>query len=221
MVDSLLAAIFRGQLREGQWLNTQKLAAQLGVSGTPVREALVELATIGLVEMQHNLGTVTRRFGPLELEEIYHLRAVLEAEAARCACGRILPADLEPLKAEMTALLRARGSAWSERAIAADRALHALVARHCGSRRLTEEISRYNTLVQSLREVVGNRSHAQEKGLREHLEIVKALLQKQPARAAQAMRKHVLSTAESVRQALFPDAEGQPASASSRTKEPA
>src|SRR3989304_1469431 len=79
LTQTLLTAVFRGQIPEGEWLNAQKLAAEFGVSATPVREALLELAAVGLVEMQHNRGTVVRPFKARELRDIYHLRAILEA----------------------------------------------------------------------------------------------------------------------------------------------
>jgi len=209
VLRSLLTAIVKGQLAEGQWLNAQKLAEEFGVSATPVREALVELTTIGVVEMQHNRGTIIRRFGPTELLEVYQLRAVLEAEATRCACGQIPIADLQRFRHEMMLLLKKRPSDWSERAWELDREFHALIANHCGSRRLAEEISRYRTLMQSIREAVGNQYHAQDNALKEHLAVIRPLLKKQAERAAQAMRQHILSTAESAGKALFPEPDGK------------
>jgi DNA-binding GntR family transcriptional regulator len=203
LLSTLLTAIFQGKIEAGQPLNIQRLAVRFGVSATPVREALVQLATIGMVEMRHNYGTVARRFGPEELKEIYHLRSLLESEATRMACGRIPADELTALRSEMQRLLAEHGEGWSEQAMAADRRLHALIARHCGSRRLEEEIGRYNLLMQCIREVVGNFCHAQDKGLSEHLNIVEALLGNHPELAAHAMRSHVLSTAESVKTARF------------------
>ena len=205
LLSTLLTAIFQGEIEPGQSLNIQRLAVRFGVSATPVREALVQLSTIGMVEMRHNYGTVARRFGPEELHEIYQLRALLESEATRNACGRIRKDELLALQTEMKGLLEERGEQWSERAMATDRKLHALIARHCGSRRLEEEIGRYNLLMQCIRDVVGNFCHAQDKGLCEHLNIVEALLGNHPELAAQAMRAHVASTAESVRAARFGD----------------
>jgi DNA-binding GntR family transcriptional regulator len=203
LLSTLLTAIFQGKIEAGKTLNIQRLAAKFGVSATPIREALVQLATIGMVEMRHNYGTVARKFGPVELREIYHLRSLLESEASRGACGRIPRGELEQLQAELEGLLKVRGTDWSERAMAADRALHAMIARNCGSRRLEEEIGRYELLMQCIRDVVGNFCHAQDKGLREHLNIVDALLANHPELAAQAMQAHVLSTAESVKAARF------------------
>ncbi len=207
LVGSLLNAIFKGQLKEGDWLNMQKLAEQFGVSATPVREALVELAAVGIVEMQHNRGTVVRPFGPVQLQDIFHVRRVLETEATRCACGRIPVETLTELKQEMTDLLGNRRAAnWSDRAMKSDRSLHELVAKHCGSQRLAEEIMRYNTLIQCIRDVVGDQSSAQQRALTEHLEIIHPLLKGQVECAADAMARHIQSTADSIEAALFGEA---------------
>ncbi len=205
-VASLLAAIFKGQLKAGDWLNAQKLAEQFGVSATPIREALVELAGVGIVEMQHNRGTSVRPFGPVQLQDIYRLRRVLETEAARCACSEIPLEALMSLRQEMTELLGNRKAPhWSDRAMKSDRDLHDLVARHCGSQRLAEEIKRYNTLIQCIRDVVGNQSAAQQRALTEHLEIIEPLLKGDSEAAAEAMAGHIRNTAARIEAALFPN----------------
>jgi DNA-binding GntR family transcriptional regulator len=218
LTQSLLTAIFRGQLREGEWLNAQKLAADFNVSATPVREALLELAAIGLVEMRHNRGTVVRPFSAQALRDIYHLREILEVEATRCACGRIPSAELEALRQAMTTLQRQRDPEWSDQAMSLDQSLHALIAQHCGSRRLAEEIGRYDGLMQGLRQAVGNQGAAQEQALPEHLEILQALSREDADPAAAAMRNHIQSTARIVAAALFPDPQTPPATQGSDTE---
>jgi DNA-binding GntR family transcriptional regulator len=208
VVASLLSAIFAGQLRESDALNAQRLAHELGVSATPVREALVELATIGMVETRHNRGSFVRSFGPVELRDIYHLRRVLEAEATRCACGRLPMGALRQTKQEMTELLKhQKRMGWSELTMAADRRFHQLIAKYCGSQRLAEEIGRYNTLMQCIRDVVGNQSYAQQRALPEHLQIIEELLRNEPDEAAAAMVRHIESSADTVARSLFPSAD--------------
>ena len=84
----------RGSLRSGQRLVVQHLATAYEVSPTPVREALVELVSLGLVELLPNRSAIVRPFGPREVSEISQIRRLLETEAVRCACGRIPPAEL-------------------------------------------------------------------------------------------------------------------------------
>jgi DNA-binding GntR family transcriptional regulator len=206
VVGRLLAAIFRGELTEGTRLVAQKLATRFGISATPIREALLELETVGVVEFAHNRGAVVKAFGPRQLREIYHLRRILEAEATRCACGRLDPAALEGLRRETSGLLQEpERKGWSEAVMAVDRMLHEGIADGCGNPRLRDEIRRYNTLVQTTREVVGNRHKVQTQALLEHLPIVEALLAGQAELAGQHMARHVDSTAKAVEAIMFPD----------------
>ncbi|MBN2579630.1 MAG: GntR family transcriptional regulator [Pirellulales bacterium] len=205
-MTQILEHIFQGVLPAGTQLVVRKLAAQMGVSATPIREALVELESIGVVQFAHNRGAVVKPFGSQQLREIYHLRRILESEAARCACGRIDPKDLQDLKRNMWKLLEAPGeenAAWSEQAMALDRRLHQLIASHCGDTRLADEISRYDSLVQTIREIVGNQRRLQQSGLKEHLPIIDALLVLDAEEAAVAMTRHINHTLESVVAVMF------------------
>ena len=92
---------------------------------------------------------------------------------------------------------------WAIREMASDRQLHELVANHCGSTRLTEEIRRYNRLIQAIREIVGNQQHAQQLALDEHCTIVEALLRHDSDASAKAMAVHINRTASSVEEVIF------------------
>lgn len=207
VVNGLLRAIFLGELPAGTRLVIQKLAEQLHLSSTPVREALLELEAIGIVKFVHNRGAVVKPFGAAELREIYHLRRVLETEATRCACGRVDETTLRGLQAEFVSLAGdENGATWSQRAMAADRQLHDAIARHCGNARLVDEIDRYNTLVQIGRDLVGNQLQAQKIAVQEHIEIVDALLKNDPDEAAERMVKHINHTRDTVATIMFPAA---------------
>ena len=79
----LRSRIFSGRLKPGDPLPERLLAEQLGVSRTPVREALFTLQSEGLVELTPNRGGTVRTVNAHDVEQIYALRAVLEAHAAR------------------------------------------------------------------------------------------------------------------------------------------
>ena len=205
VVRSLLAAIVAGRFAAGHRMVVQTLAVELGVSATPIREALVELAGIGVVDILPNRSAVCRRFDRSEIRGIYQVRRVLEVEATREACGKIAAADLLRLEQEFAGLIAchlATGDG-SRRAIAADIQLHGLIAKHVGNGRLADEIKRYNLIVQIVREVVDNDLHAQEVAIPEHLEIVRALQSNQASLAADAMDRHIRSTASIVEASMF------------------
>ena len=84
-----------------------------------------------------------------------------------------------------------------------DRQLHELVAVSCGSARLADEIRRYNTLVQTGREIVGNRRRAQDRALDEHIEIVDRLLACDAQGAAEGMARHIDTTSRLVEAVMF------------------
>jgi DNA-binding GntR family transcriptional regulator len=201
----LLAAIYRGQLPADTRLVVQKLAKQFGISATPVREALLELEVVGIIGSCHNRGAVVKPFGPEQLRDIYHLRRILEGEAARCACGRIDATLLEELKQDMLQLIGNNSEpGWSTAVMESDLQFHSLIANHCGNPRLRDEIRRYTALVEVVREMVGNERDVQLQGLSEHLAVVGELLANEPESAALQMALHIDGTAKSVSDILFP-----------------
>jgi DNA-binding GntR family transcriptional regulator len=204
VMKRLLRAIFEGKLPAGTRLMVMKLASRFGTSSTPVREALVELDAVGVVEFVHNRGAVVAPFGPEELRQIYHIRRVLETEATRCACGRVDPQALAALKRQIDGLIDDSDAlSWLQQAVATDRQLHELIGANCGNPRLAREIRRYDTLVQTIREIIGNDRTAQGQAMREHVDIVERLLGDDAAAAAAAMEHHILSAAQLAESVMF------------------
>src|SRR5438105_15802990 len=83
IMRSLMTDVFNGRLCAGQHLVTQELAERFGVSHTPIREALIELAGVGVIDLLPNRGAVVRQVTPHDVREVYHVRRVLECEATR------------------------------------------------------------------------------------------------------------------------------------------
>lgn len=205
--ESLLLAIVRGDMKSGAWSNHQRLAEQLHVSVTPLREALQDLAACGIVENQYNRGTLVRPFGPAQLSEIFYVRALLEAEAARLACSRIDHAALAELQSLTSELMTQEPSPrWMAEVIASDDHFHSLIASSCGNQRLKEEIYRHRTLLGCIRRAVADQYFPFALALPEHLTVIEALLQQQPDEAAKTMTGHILSSAKICSDVLFPEA---------------
>ena len=78
IVASLLSDVFAGRLRAGQHLVTQELASRFGVSHTPIREALIAMAGLGVIDLEPNRGAVVRKITPRDVREVCHVRRVLE-----------------------------------------------------------------------------------------------------------------------------------------------
>jgi DNA-binding GntR family transcriptional regulator len=202
IVESLLADVFQGRLRAGQRLVTQDLAERYGVSHTPIREALIALAGVGIINLLPNRGAVVRRVSAKEVREVFQVRRVLECEAVRRACGRIDAVELSALAKKFEQL---RGRTYRtdpriiERARALDSQLHDAIASACGNDFLAGELNRLKTLFRALRDVSWDYDRVQNEGRRlasetnEHLAIIEALLAKDRQAAAQAMSRHIRS----------------------------
>jgi len=199
-----LADVFQGRLRAGSHLITQELAERFGVSHTPIREALITLAGIGIIDLLPNRGARVRRVTPHEVREVCQVRRALECEAARSACGRIDLAELHALAEELRRMI-ARGPRpgvrFIEEARAVDSRLHDLIAESCGNVFLAEEIARLKTLFRAFRDVAWERDGARDDFHRlaeeghEHLAIVEALLAGDGKAASKAMAHHIRSGA--------------------------
>ena len=97
VADSLREAILHGDLRPGSRLGEVELAERLGVSRTPVREALSRLAAEGLVEIAPNRGARVATWTVAELEGVFELRAALEPQLTGFAVARATPQDVDAL----------------------------------------------------------------------------------------------------------------------------
>ncbi|MEO6435645.1 MAG: GntR family transcriptional regulator [Tepidisphaeraceae bacterium] len=205
-MQAILQSIFTGKFKSGDRLVEEELALTTGVSRTPIREALGELAGVGVIDLRPNQGAIVRPFGPTQVREMYHLRRVLESEATRLATGRVDPAQLHEIRQRSQELLHAdvRGSSWSQTAIELDQQFHELISAHCENVRLAEEIGRYRGLVHSLRLAIGNTDRAMDVALVEHTQIIDCLLCGVADAAGQAMARHLDRGMERAVHALFP-----------------
>jgi DNA-binding GntR family transcriptional regulator len=204
LVQSLLADVFQGRLRPGQHLVAQELAQRFGVSPTPVREALIELAGIGIVDLPPNRGAIVRQVTARDVREVCQVRQALECQATRSACGRIDLAELKKLDADLRQLAVPSSPSVADfirDARAVDSRLHDLIAASCGNTFLRNELGRLKTLFRAFRDVAWaheearNDFHRLAEETREHLAIVGALLAHDARGAARAMARHIRSGA--------------------------
>jgi len=93
VADGIRLAILRGQLAPGQVLRQEELAKQFGLSRAPVREALRQLETEGLVVSYPNRGTVVAELSPEDIEEVFLIRITLETTALRLSVPNMTDSD--------------------------------------------------------------------------------------------------------------------------------
>jgi DNA-binding GntR family transcriptional regulator len=146
-----------------------------------------------------NQSAVVRPFGPRQLFEIYHLRALLEIAATRLACARFPREKLQAVAAENKSLLQqgrvSPDQEWVHAAIESDRKLHQQIAAHCGSDRLAHEIDRYSKLMLVISNVTGNKHHALVDAMWDHRQIIDALVAGDAESAAKRMGEHIHNAA--------------------------
>lgn len=221
IVQGVLTEIFNGRLRAGQRLITQDLADRFGVSHTPIREALIELGALGIIDLHPNRGAVVRPVTSRDVAEVCEVRRLLECEAARAACGRIHPRTLSLLQEQIRRLKDLTGPARRimQQARELDNRLHDAIAHASGNSFLAKEIARLKAVFRAFRDVgweleeARNDYHRVGMEADEHLALLEALASGSAERAAQAMAHHIRSGQEywgRVIYALNPS-EGSPA----------
>jgi DNA-binding GntR family transcriptional regulator len=201
VTESLLAEIFQGKILAGKHLVIKDLADRFEVSPTPVREALVALEGIGIVDLVPNRGAVVRKVTAVEVREICQVRKALECEATRSACGRIELAQLHDLAAQFRQMQFTTDPTemFLETSRQLDSRLHDLIAESCPNRFLGREIGRLKLLFRAFRDVAwewkqaNDDYHRYREEAREHLEIVECLIAGQAQPAARAMAWHIRS----------------------------
>lgn len=204
--EAILDNILSGTLASGAVVSEVSLAQELNVSRTPVHQALARLAKEGLIE--HRAGRKPRiaRFGREDVIEIYDMRLLLESAATQRAASRIDPRLLADLTREADALAaQPDGPDWTRAALAFDLRFHDAIANASGNHRLRQEIAKYRLLVRAFCRMIGSAENLRE-ALREHQVVLKALADRQPAAAGQAMAQHVQKRLDAVLATLYREA---------------
>ena len=193
LYEGVRERIVSGQIQPGAILTEAELAQEYGVSKTPVREALVLLRHEGFVDSMPRIGHVVATFTVKDVLEVFHLRSILEAEAAGLAAERIteeeIAALLENREKESALSDESDVDASYERAYELNVAFHHLIARASGNRRLADLIKR---LMEDMRRMLAFDPRFVEP--QHHMEIIETLQRGDRAEAAEAMRRHVEET---------------------------
>lgn len=198
------ARIMSGDIAIGAQLRQAELAADFGVSRTPVREALRQLQTGGLIDVVPNRGAVVRVPAPWEVREAYEVRAELEALAASRAVDRISRNDIATLrKANQEMYDRSVAESDPGRASGASSRrendlFHDTIASVAANTRLARAIDEINETFPrnvSAQLLVHDARHREE-NYNEHVRIIEALERGDAEAARTEMRDHVLKAGE-------------------------
>jgi len=205
--DDMLALILKGELVPGQRINEPDVASRLQVSRVPVREALRELESSGLVVSRKHSGVFVRQLHAAEIRDLYQMRGLLDGFAGRCAAG--LPgvqreALLALLGNSVEAMLEAAEQHDVQRYYGENLHFHWAIVKSAGNSQL---IDTYRGIVQKLH-LSRLKNLSQDIGMQasidEHVEIVQAIRNSHAQRCEALMVRHVGDAYERLLDASHP-----------------
>jgi DNA-binding GntR family transcriptional regulator len=191
----LRSMILSRSLKSGEKLNQSELAGRLGVSRTPIREALYQLSAEGFVTFSPHKGASVADFSLEELREIYAVRIPLESYAAYLAVPRLSRADLDRL-VELVDRMRVmyqRGDRL--RLLEVNREFYSVLYRAAGRRRLYEMIMTHLDLAGMYRRMAFTLDSQYETTVSDHEQLMRALEQRDPVSAERLTRVALEKTA--------------------------
>ena len=200
--ETLRDEILAGRIPTGTRLNIEEIQTRLGVSRTPVREALKQLSSMGLVENQPHRGTYIKELSVDDIIEIYQIRSALEGMIARISAKKLSSDDLNKLKDLCSRMENGSRDIGHAGFREMNEAFHQIL-RNAISAPILVELSmtyyRQSTISRALSiELPGSF----ESVCREHKDIVAALISRDPDAADSAMKTHYLNTADRIAKSM-------------------
>lgn len=190
--DAIRTAILEGELAPGDRLKEREIAQQLGISSTPVREALQSLDAEGLIELVPNRGATVRSYDEETLEELYRLRALLEGHAAGQAAERITEAQLALLEESNERFAKLRTDDDLRSLVRENLVFHSLIIEAAGGAKLAELVQNVMHIPLIYRVYIWYSPEQKLLSEKYHRQLVAALRERDAARAEQVMQEHVL-----------------------------
>ncbi|MBM3851854.1 MAG: GntR family transcriptional regulator [Gammaproteobacteria bacterium] len=189
--EGIMQRILDGRYAEGSYLSIVRVAEELGMSRTPVHNALQKLGTDSFVSHEHNKQARVARFSVDDLFEVYEMRKILEGPAAEYAARRVDRRQLAPLRATAADLRAHLGAPdWINRWVEADDRFHRTIAEASGFPRLCADICRYRALHRCFNRMAVE-SQELHQAMEEHEAILEALERHDGALARERMIAHL------------------------------
>lgn len=203
--NTLRQAILTGELKPGERLMEIHLANRLGVSRTPIREAIRKLELEGLVTMIPRRGAEVAQITEKSLKDVLEVRRALDALSVELACDRITPEELEALGDACDAFEAATRTHDAKKIAQADVALHDIIVRATSNTRLIQLVNNLSEQMYRYRfEYIKDEST--HKGLiEEHRIIFESIRHKDKKTAAQTAQLHIDNQERSIMKQLRAD----------------
>lgn len=189
--ETLREAIKTGGLTPGERLMEIQLAEELGVSRTPVREAIRKLELERFVVMIPRRGTYVANLSLKDINEVFEIRAALDGLAAGLAAERITEEELEQLERLLVEISEHIDQHDNEKIVATDEAFHDILYRASRNERLVGIIYNLREQFTRFRSVSINYPGRLQNTLEEHRQLVEAIARREPEMAQQKAREHI------------------------------
>ncbi|HEY8500287.1 MAG TPA: GntR family transcriptional regulator [Clostridia bacterium] len=204
--EQLKDSILNGKYKHGDLLNEVKLAEEMGVSRTPVREALRQLELEGLVAYIPNKGVTVRGLSREDIKDIYQIRLMIEGMTARRAAENITEEELAELKEYIELEEFYTGRDDVKQLSRLDSCFHETIYKACGSRLLTKTLKAFHHYAKSVRDISLSYHERAKKTYLEHKAIYEAIRDRDRELAEILMEQHVRNaTAFMEKQSLVED----------------
>ncbi|MCX4458429.1 FAD-dependent oxidoreductase [Streptomyces sp. NBC_01728] len=191
VADALRAALIAGELRAGEVYSAPTLAARFGVSATPVREAMLDLAKEGLVDTVPNKGFRVTAVSEKQLDEYTHIRSLIEIPTTVQLATTADPVSLEALRPAAREIVTAAAAGDLIAYVEADIRFHLGLLALAGNAHLVEVVGdlRERSLLYGLNALV--EAGRLQDSAEEHLELLDALMDRDPEAVRRVMTRHL------------------------------
>ena len=189
--NTLRQAILTGELKPGERLMEIHLANRLGVSRTPIREAIRKLELEGLVTMIPRRGAEVAQITEKSMKDVLEVRRTLDALSAELACERISPEEEEALKKACQAFEDAVKTKDTKAIAKADVAIHDIIAAATGNQRLIQLINNLAEQMYRYRFEYIKDAAQHERIIQEHRIIYESIINKNKEAASEMAKTHI------------------------------
>lgn len=189
--NTLREAILHGDLKPGERLMEKQLAEKMGVSRTPVREAIRKLELEGLVVMIPRKGAQVSEITIKEVEDVLEVRAALEGLASRLAAKRMSDEDLYKLKQSLREFKEGIEHQDLEILIQKDVEFHDMIFKACGNEKLVSMVNNLREQIHRFRVAYLKSFRGMSDVFEEHLKLVEAIEQRDTVQAEQLAKRHI------------------------------
>lgn len=201
--ETIKELIINNTYKPGVVLQIDKLAGEFGVSTTPVREALLRLEGVGLVNIERNKGAVVTQVSEKLSGYVWEFRSLLEARVSRDAAGLCTEAEIDAVEAKLQKVFEHPEDfdVYQE----SDVALHSLLSSHTENPLILESLANLSVHARRIRYFAEKgpfREEVIEQVTREHSEIIAALREHDPDLVEKVVKRHLANAEERTKKAL-------------------